>query len=117
MESQHVVDESAFAALIELGGKDFAIQMIDVFLRFAPQSIEEARMGLATGNLEPVKRMGHSLRSSGTTLGILDIRDLGARIETAARENNRADLPALIKAMEDAFRVAKSYLEGRRSDL
>ncbi|MEI6563020.1 MAG: Hpt domain-containing protein [bacterium] len=117
METEHIIDEVSFKALIELGGKPFVIEMVDAFLIFAPKVIGEARAGLATGDLEPVIRMGHSLHSNGRTMGVIRMKDLGARIEKAGREKQGSELPSLVDEMELAFIQAKSCLEAKKAGL
>lgn len=111
------IDEGAFSALMELGGREFVLQMVDAFLTYAPKVILEARLGLAAGNLEPVMRMGHSLHSSGRTMGVARIRDLGARIEKDARENRMTDLASLVDEMDQTFKGVKASLEDKKAGL
>ena len=117
MEPGYVIDDPTFNALIDLGGKEFAAQMVDAFLEFAPRVIGAARTGLAVGDLEPAIRMGHSLHSSGRTLGVMQMKELGFRIEKAAREKQLSELPALVEEMEQAFIQAKSCLEKKKVEL
>jgi len=117
MDAEPVIDDPSFNALIDLGGKEFVVQMVDAFLKFAPKVIGEARAGLAVGNLEPAMRMGHSLHSSGRTIGIMRMRDLGARIEQAARDKKISEIPSLVDEMEQAFIQAKCCLEEKKAGL
>jgi HPt (histidine-containing phosphotransfer) domain-containing protein len=97
------IDDKAISNLQELGGGDFVVQMIDIFLVYAPKVIAEARSGLARGDLEPVIRMGHSLRSSGRNLGAIRMADLAERIEKAGRGGELPLLPSLLDQIEQAF--------------
>ena len=117
METESVIDEVAFNALMILGGKEFVLQMVDTFLAFAPKLIREARVGLGVGDLEPVLRMGHSLHSGGRTMGALRIMDLGSRIEQCARAKRTNELPMLVDEMEQAFILAKPCLEEKKAGL
>lgn len=108
------IDDKAILALKDLGGADFVVQMIDVFLVYAPKVIAEARSGLARGNLEPVIRMGHSLRSSGRNLGATRMVELAEGIESAGRSGQLPLLPALLDQMEQAFSLVKGGFEERR---
>ena len=109
------IDDKAISALRDLGGADFVVQMIDVFFVYAPKVIAEARSGLARGNLEPVIRMGHSLRSSGRNLGAIRMVELAERIETAGLSGQLPLLPALLDQMEQAFSLIKSGFEEKRA--
>ncbi len=116
MTSTSPIDEKAIANLQELGGPDFVSQMIDLFLAYVPKVLEEARKGLAKGNLEPVIRMGHSLRSSGRNLGALGIVELAQAVETAGRAGKVELLPSLFERMEAAYSSAKACREPRKKN-
>lgn len=111
------IDEKALATLKEIGGDDFLRQMIDAFLQYTTRVIGEAREGLATGNLEPVTRMGHSLHSGARSLGAMRIMELGGRIEAAGHERRLEDLARLLLEMEVAFEAAKAELEATKEEL
>ncbi|MEI6787536.1 MAG: Hpt domain-containing protein [bacterium] len=109
------IDDKAISALQDLGGADFVVQMIDVFLVYAPKVIAEARRGLERGNLEPVIRMGHSLRSSARNLGASRMAELAEGIESAGRSGQLPLLPALLDHMEQAFSLVKGGFEEKRA--
>lgn len=109
------IDEKAIKALLDLGGASFVVQMIDLFLAYAPKVIAEARGGLARGDLEPVVRMGHSLRSSGRNLGVMKIVELAGAIEVAGRGKEIIRLPALIEGIEQAYTEARLDLETEKA--
>ena len=105
------IDEKALEVLKELGGVSFVVQMIDVFLAYVPKVLVEARNGLAVGNLEPVVRLGHSLRSSGRNIGAQKIVELAQSVESASRAGQLIPLPVLLDQLEEAFLQAKVCLE------
>ena len=111
------IDENAIKALQELGGGSFVIQMIDIFMDYVPKLIAEGRDGLAKGNLEPVVRMGHSLRSSGRNVGAIKLVELAQRVESAGRAGHLSELSALIDQVEQAFIQAKDCLEKHKGAL
>ena len=116
-EPELVIEDSYLNALIDLGGKDFAIQMVDAFFMFAQKVIGEARAGLATGNPEPIRRMGHSLCSSGRTFGIIRMKELGSLIEKGSHEKPVVELLPLVDEMEQVFTQAKACLEKKKAGL
>ena len=115
--SDNCIDQKAIEALHELGGNELVSQMIDSFLAYLPKVLTEARKGLANGNLDPVLRMGHTLRSSGRNLGAMRIVELAQAVESAGRASQLPRLPALLDEMEQAFFQAKDCLEEQRSRL
>jgi HPt (histidine-containing phosphotransfer) domain-containing protein len=117
MGSETVIDNAAFNALMDLGGKEFVLQMIDTFLSYAPNLLREARRGLGAGDIEPVLRMGHSLHSGARTIGVPRMVEIGSHIERLARAKQITSLPALVDEMERAFIEAKTCLEEKKAGL
>jgi len=111
------IDEAALAALHDLGGEELVGQMIDSFLNYAPRVMAEARNSLAKGDLEPVVRLGHTLRSSGRNLGAVRIAELAQNLEAAARAGQLASLSAFLDQMDQAFVQAKDCLEAKKARL
>jgi HPt (histidine-containing phosphotransfer) domain-containing protein len=114
-EFSSYIDDKAISDLQALGGARFVVQMIDIFLVYAPKVIAEARSGLARGNLEPVIRMGHSLRSSGRNLGAIRMVELAECIEAAGRAGQLPLLPPLLDQIEQAFLLVKGGFEAIRA--
>jgi len=111
------IDEKALEVLKELGGVSFVVQMIDVFLAYAPKVIGEARNALAEGNLEPVVRMGHSLRSSGRNIGAQKLVELAQTVESVSRAGQLVPLPVLLDNLEEEFLQVKVCLEETKTRL
>jgi HPt (histidine-containing phosphotransfer) domain-containing protein len=111
------IDDKAISALKELGGGSFVVQMIDVFLVYAPKVMAEARAGLARGDMEPLIRMGHSLRSSGRNLGMIRMAELAEKVESAGRSGQLPVLPSLLDELEQVFSLTKQGLEELRRPL
>jgi HPt (histidine-containing phosphotransfer) domain-containing protein len=106
--------KSQLANLRQLGGDEFIVEMLDLFLALAPEKIAEARAALGLGDLDGVRRALHSLKSSAASLGAEAVRELAGRIEALANEQQRDTLPRLLDQLEAAFTEAMARLEQRR---
>ena len=104
------INTAALDKLRELGDDPFVVEMIDALFAFAPTVMMEARAGLRAGLLEPVVRMGHSLKSSARLLGAEAMSEVAFRIEVCAREGATDALPGLLDEMEVAYSQAEEYL-------
>jgi HPt (histidine-containing phosphotransfer) domain-containing protein len=104
------VDVAALDKLRTIGDDAFVVEMINALLSFAPRVLTEARTALEAGNLEPVSRMGHSLKSSARILGADTMREIASRIEKYAREGRTDPLSGLLTEMERAYSEVKVYL-------
>jgi HPt (histidine-containing phosphotransfer) domain-containing protein len=118
MTTEGPIDEKVFAAFQEeIGDMSFVVKMIDIFLAYFPKLFGEAKDGLAKGDLEPVVRMGHSLRTSGRYLGATRIADLAQSVEMAGRAGKIDLLPSLLDQMETAYACVKDSLENRKMEM
>lgn len=105
-----VVNPATLDRLREMGGDHFVVEMIEALCTFAPKVMLEARTGLVAGQLEPVVRMGHSLKSSARLLGAETMQELAVRIEICARQGTAETLPGLLDELDGAYFRAKEYL-------
>ncbi len=74
--------------------------IVPVFLRTARQGLADMREALALGELETVRRGGHSLKGSAATMGVTFLEVLGRDIEQAATAGDTPRLPELLDAMD-----------------
>lgn len=111
MDTADPIDAEAIRKLRELGDEAFLIEMIDAFLVLAYRSSAEARAALTAGNLDPVIRMGHSLKSSARIMGAYAVQDVASRIERCALAKRLADMPDLLDEFDRSFADAKMSLD------
>ena len=116
MAAEATNDKAALAKLARIGGNAFVQRMIDSILGHAPKMIAEARAGHAAGNLEPVERAGHSLKSSAANLGLPALRAVCIRLEQAAHDRQLESIAGLLDELERAFADAKACLEEARGE-
>ena len=109
-DESHVLDRVALDRLRGLGGDQFLAEMVDAFLPFSEKLMAEARVGLCAGNLVPVVRMGHSLKSSALTFGSEPMRRLAVQIDECAREGRAELLPELLAAMDRIYSEVRACL-------
>lgn len=110
MESDPCIDEHAISKLRELGGDEFVVEMIDLFLAFGDKLIAEARTGLAAGDLGPVERLGHSLKSSSRSFEARALRAVSERLEHESHDGLMTVVPALLDELVQAFEQVKAQL-------
>ncbi|MEF3698611.1 hybrid sensor histidine kinase/response regulator [Desulfolutivibrio sp.] len=70
--------------------------IVPVFLRTSAQGLVDMRDALARGDLEAVRRGGHSLKGSAATMGVSAVEILGRDIEQAAQDGDRPLLQELL---------------------
>jgi HPt (histidine-containing phosphotransfer) domain-containing protein len=63
---------------------DLVVELIDLYLKEASQSLETMRQGIETKDWSVIKRAAHSLRGSSGNLGVLRMADICDRLEHSA---------------------------------
>ena len=114
MSPEQELDPKALAELRTIGGDQFVVEMLEVFLQYAPALLADARAGLAIGDLEPAQRAGHSLKSSASQVGALTVHELALRLERAAVGKQADAIPALLAQIEAACNPVQVCLEEER---
>jgi signal transduction histidine kinase/ligand-binding sensor domain-containing protein/CheY-like chemotaxis protein/HPt (histidine-containing phosphotransfer) domain-containing protein len=82
--------------------------IVPVFTRTAGQGLSEMRQRLSAGDLEGVRRGGHSLKGSAATMGFAALEIMGRDIEKAAHEGDDKAVAALLDELGvylDGFEV------------
>lgn len=110
-------DPAAIERLQRLGGTDFALKMVDLFLDYAARKISEARAALSAGNLEAVESAVHPLKSSAGNVGAARLRALATQAEDLARERQVEAVTTCLAELEAAFAAVKPVLEQKRQAL
>ncbi|KUG29117.1 hypothetical protein ASZ90_001002 [hydrocarbon metagenome] len=77
--------------------------IVPVFLRTSAQGLADMREALARGDLEVVRRGGHSLKGSAATMGVAAVEILGRDIEQAAQDGGRERLEDLLAELADCL--------------
>ncbi len=104
-------DESVIDRFLDLGGKEFIIKMIDLFIKNAANRIEEAKEGQRMDNFSAIQQAVHSLQSSAGNFGSVHMVELSRTIEQHAKEQKKDDIPTLLRELEDYFQLIKTNLE------
>jgi HPt (histidine-containing phosphotransfer) domain-containing protein len=94
------LDGAALESLRELGGDDFLAEVIDTFLADMETLLATLRRALAEGDAAEVRRMAHTLKSNGATLGATEFAELCRALEKQAKDGRLEDAPALVARIE-----------------
>lgn len=98
---------------ISPGNPNFVIQIIRMFLKNAPHSIEEIKSSLLTSDWNNIHHHAHKLGSDITCMGIpKNYRNIARQIEEYAKLKENLDLiPGLLKQLEKAIQIACKELD------
>lgn len=99
------LEKTALEKLRKLGGDDFVNELVETFLKDAPERIEAALAAGRREDLEGIERATHSLASSAAMMGAMELHDLGRSIEHRAADRSAESL------LPDLERMAALYRE------
>ena len=103
------IDPSALAELLEMVGDDsaFVDDIVDTYLRDAPDQVTGMRTALAQGDLETLGRHAHTLKGNSLTVGATALASIARELEERARAGDSADAGSRIEdASAELGRVA-----------
>jgi HPt (histidine-containing phosphotransfer) domain-containing protein len=106
LRSSAPIDPDVIEGLRELGGDDepeLLAELIEIFLRDAPQRIGEIERGLRTSDIALLERASHTLKSSSANIGALGLSELCRRIERSAREGSLRGLDTLVEVSSEVY--------------
>ncbi len=110
------LDDDALQNLRDLGGDEFLGEVIDAFLGDAPQLLATLHSSLEDANTEELRRVAHTLKSNGATLGAEGFADLCRTLEQHAKAGDLDEAPPLVARIEQQYGPLKEALTALRSE-
>ena len=95
------LDGAALESLRELGGDEFLAEVIDTFLADIETLLATLRRALDEGDAAEVRRVAHTLKSNGATLGATEFAELCRALEKQAKDGRLEDTPGLVARIEE----------------
>ncbi|MGH8714226.1 MAG: Hpt domain-containing protein [Casimicrobiaceae bacterium] len=77
------IDPATFEALKETTGAEFALELVDTFLKEAPAMLDDLRRALTARDVDSFRRAAHSLKSNSNTFGALTLGAMARELELA----------------------------------
>jgi HPt (histidine-containing phosphotransfer) domain-containing protein len=117
MNAAPCLDSATMDKLLAIGGKEFAIQMIDLFLEYVPQKLAEGRAAAQAGNWVGVQKAVHPIKSSAGNIGARPMRDLAEHIEQLAIDQRGETIREGFAKLEAAYAEVQTQLQVCRREL
>jgi HPt (histidine-containing phosphotransfer) domain-containing protein len=115
-ESEVSLEADALQNLRDLGGEDFLIEVIDLFLADAPTLLTSLRGSLERRDTEELRRAAHTLKSNGSTLGATAFAILCRTVEQRAKDGHLDGMSRLVDQIEQQYRTLQETLASLRSE-
>jgi HPt (histidine-containing phosphotransfer) domain-containing protein len=110
MSDPEVFDEAALTRLCELGGEDFAADMVRMFHQYVEAQLAQARASLDANDIPGVEKAIHPLKTSAGHVGAVAMKALCQEIERRGRAGEAEPLPGLLEALSAAYDMVKPFL-------
>lgn len=114
MSELETVEDAALDRLLRIGGQEFLLEMIDLFLQHAPERIRSAREAHAIGDQKTVYRSAHSLKSTAGNLGARALQSIAERVEDRAAAGDEETIPPLLEELGRRYEAVRERLEAER---
>jgi HPt (histidine-containing phosphotransfer) domain-containing protein len=114
-----VLDPAAIDSMREMVGGDdeFLADLIDTFLKDAPQMLADIRQALETGDAETLRRIAHSLKSNSDSFGAMALGELCRELERMGKANALEGADELITRSDAEYTQVMAALETVRREL
>lgn len=117
MENNHEYNPEVIDRFRELGGDEFIIKMIDLFLKGAEKRLQEINDALKGSQWQELGKAAHGLRSSAGNFEAKKIMELTLTLETQAQNQNVDGMTSVIQEIEERFNRLKADLESIKESL
>lgn len=109
-----VLDTAVLDDLVSLGGDEgaeFLEEIIGLFFQDASARVGAIRSSVEAGQVEPIERAAHALKSSSANVGALVFAGVCKEVEALARANELEELAREIPRLVAMFEEVKHALE------
>jgi HPt (histidine-containing phosphotransfer) domain-containing protein len=96
-------------------GKDFLIELIDVYLDDVPKRLAELRRALETSDLDAFTRQAHTLKSSSAEVGAAGLSAMAKEMESLGRAGRLEGMAKKLSEMEEAYEHVQAALRSVRT--
>ena len=110
--TETVIDPQALEILKSMTDPAFLVELIDTYLTDSPVLIEQMSIGLASGEIELVRRAAHSLKSNSASFGANQLASAARELELIAKSGTLDGAESKLAVIEQEFvQVAPILLE------
>jgi HPt (histidine-containing phosphotransfer) domain-containing protein len=93
-----------------IGGPKLVRELIELFVRYAPERMATARAGIESGALGDAQRAMHSLKSSAGQLGLTALQEACSRGEASAGKADATGAATALAQVEAIWPETSAWL-------
>ncbi len=110
------IDPEAWETFKSMMDASFLAEMIDTYLSDAPMLIEQMRSGIASSNVELVRRAAHSLKSNSANIGALRLAGVTRELEMIAKGGGLDGAGPKFEQVTAEYSVVATALEALKNE-
>jgi len=80
---------------------------VPAYLGGREADVNAIERALGADDFQCIQKMGHNMKGSGSSYGFCRITEIGDRLESAAKEGNRAEIVAVLRDLNSYLRSMK----------
>ncbi|MFD0008969.1 Hpt domain-containing protein [Streptomyces sp. NPDC127178] len=117
MTAALVLNPATVQELVDSLDAEFAVQLMDAFLKDSPHLLTDIQQGLRHGDAELVRRAAHTLKSNSLTFGLEQLAPLCQDLENLAAGGGLTAAEPLARSVEACYAPARQAVQAARADL
>lgn len=114
---ERTLDDGALRRLRRMGGTEFVVEMIGLFLEHTPQRLDTARAAHRQGDRTTLHRAVHSIKSTAATLGGRALEAVARTAEAEANDDDLEGVGPLLDVLDREYDALREQLEAERDRL
>jgi len=104
------------SALERVGGDEsFLEELLDLYFEDFSQKIEQLQMAIEQKNFELIRKLGHSLKGSSSTLSLTFLKETSFQMEMAGGDKDIVKAKKALAFLKKEFKRLEDFLSEKKS--
>lgn len=105
-----IIDQNVIDGLIEIGDKEFLVELIDIFLEQAEGLVQEIKLAVDLGNAETLTKVAHKLKGSCLNLGANKLGNICQELENISKDEDFSNVNNIVEPLDSVYQQTCSEL-------
>ena len=109
-------DKQRLAALLGMGGAEFLVEIITLFLETGTEKIEAIKEAISRADMNKLEFQAHALKSSAGNIGAVRLSELATELEHIEMDSPVESIRSAVSRIELEFSSVSELLEQELED-
>jgi len=96
------------------GDESFLEELLDLYFEDFPQKIEQLQMAIEQKNFELIRKLGHSLKGSSSTLSLTFLQEASFQMEMAGGDKDIVKANKALAFLKKEFKRLEDFLSEKK---